>query len=64
MRWRLRVQEMLATVDEFRRMVPGAASRMTDEQIEDLIRNIERWCRGIERQCRQKRQPRKEAVTA
>ena len=55
---------MLATVDEFRRMVPGAASRMTDEQIEDLIRNIERWCRGVERQCRQKRRSEREAVTA
>lgn len=48
----------LSTVEEFRRMVPGAASRMTDEQIEDLILRIERMFRGFARIAEEKRQAR------
>ena len=49
---------MLATVEEFRAMVPGAASRMTDEEIEDFIRNLERFLRGLERSAKEKRRAR------
>ena len=40
---------MLATVEEFRAMVPGAGARMTDEQITQFILNLERFFRGLDK---------------
>lgn len=55
---------MLATVEEFREMVPGAAAKMTDDQIEDFIWSIEALLRGFEGNLERKREARIEKRAA